>query len=306
MFSLSSLVQKAQAFIDPSLLSPGIIGGGSSGAELFRYQFRLPSTQSPLQDIPAELTLPLSHSARNSKPSGTDSELRIRGPHYVGRLHLSENFLCFSTHSTSFLPSQHGGAGSGSTGAAHGAGPTGNGFTLPLCTIKRVERLHSQNYTFALAITTWNGMEDARPVGTKTSHARQKLTIQLAGSRQACERFCDGLKKGLREGVKDVEKMRQVVTQCYSEYLMSTPSDSVKEGLSIGPKKLEAPDAGLGTIFRYPGDARKLRDRSKMRLWREYFRGWYLCPMAFPCSVTDSTVIRQRSKSGPCPAADLS
>jgi hypothetical protein len=26
-------------------------------------------------------------------------------------------------------------------------------------------------------------------------------------------------------------------------------------------------------LFRYPGDARKLRDRSKMRLWGEYFRG---------------------------------
>jgi hypothetical protein len=32
------------------------------------------------------------------------------------------------------------------------------------------------------------------------------------------------------------------------------------------------PDAGLGMLFKYPGDAKKLRDRSKMRLWGEYLR----------------------------------
>lgn len=31
-------------------------------------------------------------------------------------------------------------------------------------------------------------------------------------------------------------------------------------------------DAGLGMIFRYPGDPKKLRDRAKMRLWAEYLR----------------------------------
>lgn len=34
----------------------------------------------------------------------------------------------------------------------------------------------------------------------------------------------------------------------------------------------DTPDAGLGMVFRYPGNAQKLRDRSKMRLWGEYFR----------------------------------
>jgi hypothetical protein len=37
----------------------------------------------------------------------------------------------------------------------------------------------------------------------------------------------------------------------------------------------DPPDAGLGMLFKYPGDARKLRDRSKMRLWTEYLRGIY-------------------------------
>lgn len=43
------------------------------------------------------------------------------------------------------------------------------------------------------------------------------------------------------------------------------------------------PDAGLGMIFRYPGDPKKLRDRAKMRLWAEYLRD----------NGRNSTLIRQ-------------
>lgn len=85
----------------------------------------------------------------------------------------------------------------------------------------------------------------------------------MAGSRQTCERFCDGLKKGLKSGVGEVAKLKRVVSECYSEYLLQGGE---------GKKSGEAPDAGLGMIFKYPGDARKLRDRSKMRLWGEYLR----------------------------------
>lgn len=113
-----------------------------------------------------------------------------------------------------------------------------------------------------MAITTWSGVNSASTtVGSKIPVDHSKITIQLAGSRQACERFCDGLKKGLKNGVAEVGKLKKVVSQCYSEHLLS------------GEKKTsDLPDAGLGMIFRYPGDARKLRDRSKMRLWGEYLR----------------------------------
>jgi hypothetical protein len=99
---------------------------------------------------------------------------------------------------------------------------------------------------------------------SKTAPSQQKITIQLAGSRQQCERFCDGLKRGLKSAVGDVGKLKRVVAECYSEFLLRP--DPKKEDL--------APDAGLGmnSEFRYPGDARKLRDRSKMRLWAEYLR----------------------------------
>lgn len=70
---------------------------------------------------------------------------------------------------------------------------------------------------------------------------QQKITIQLAGSRPACERFCDGLKRGLKAGVGEVAKLKRVVSECYSEYLLQGDG-----------KKTEPPDAGLGMLFKYP------------------------------------------------------
>ncbi len=100
----------------------------------------------------------------------------------------------------------------------------------------------------------------------------QRLIIHLEGSQQACERFCDGLKKGLREATKEVESLRTVVSNCYSEYLLERLLGPGKGIEKEDQSRREPPDAGLGMLFRYPGDARKLRDRSKMRLWGEYFR----------------------------------
>lgn len=270
MFALSSLVQKAQQYIEPTLntiAAPAPADRRPSKSTLFRHQFRLPDTQNPLQEITAELTLQPHHSTR---PAGdvTAEKDRSQGNHYVGKLHLSEQYLCFSTQGSSFVNTASLSSSSSFTGQTHGSGPAGNGFTLPLCGIRRVERLHSQSYMFALAITTWNGIPDSK----SKAPAGQKLTIQLAGSRQACERFCDGLKKGLREGVKEVDNLRRVVGQCYSEYLLETPEDRKPGAEDVKPER-EHPDTGLGMIFRYPGNARKLRDATKIRLWREYLRG---------------------------------
>ncbi|CAL3971091.1 unnamed protein product [Diplocarpon coronariae] len=264
MFNLSSLVQKAQSFIDPTqALNISASDRNPAKSTLFRHQFRLPDSQTPLQEITAELTISTPNTYSPNATQGEKDKYRDRGYHYTGKLHLSESYLCFSTQPTSFLQTASTSTSSGFTGQTHGAGPGGNGFTLPLCAIRRVERLHSQSFQFALAITTWNGPNSANNAtneGLKSS-IPQRITLHLAGSRQACERFCDGLKKGLKNGVADVGKLKKVVSQCYSEHLFS------------GDKKsAEVPDAGLGMIFRYPGDARKLRDRSKMRLWGEYLR----------------------------------
>ncbi|KAF2759003.1 TBC-domain-containing protein [Pseudovirgaria hyperparasitica] len=268
MFSFQSLVQKAQQFIEPTLsvASPSS-DRRPTKASLFRHQFRLPDSQNPLQEITAELTLSPHHSTRGSGDSPEKERERPQGIHYVGKLHLSEQYLCFSTQASSFLNSASLSTSSAFTGQTHGAGPGGNGFTLPLCAIRRVERLHSQSYMFALAITTWHGFDNKSKSGE--IGGPQKLTVQLAGSRQQCERFCDGLKKGLREGVKGTDNLRSVVNDCYSEYLIATDI----ENKDAGPgEQRDPPDTGLGTVFRYPGNARKLRDATKIRLWREYLK----------------------------------
>jgi TBC1 domain family member 8/9 len=270
MFSnLSSLVQKAQSFIEPNLLGGTSSDDKPTKAALFRHQFRLPDSQNPLQEITAELTLGSSHpSIRNT--SGEKTRL---GTHYVGKLHLSEQYLCFSTQGSSFVSTASNSSSTSFTGQTHGTGPAGNGFTLPLCAIRRVERLHTANaLSFALALTTSNGYTDAKAKDGK-GFVAQKLTILLAGSRQQCERFCDGLKKGLRGGIKDVERLKQVVDGCYSEYHLAEDGPIRKDTVDEKPQdKRDPPDTGLGAVFRYPGDARKLRDKAKMRLWKEYMK----------------------------------
>ncbi|KAF7193786.1 putative GTPase-activating protein [Pseudocercospora fuligena] len=274
---LQNLVQKAQQLIDPAVL-PGPLGSSSgrpSKAQLFRHQFRLPDSQNPLYEITAELTLPTKRKGSVSKGQAGSWDKsnwdRERGTHYVGQLHLSEQFLCFSTVNTSFVNTASTSASSAFTGRTHGTGPAGNGFTLPLCAVRRVERLHTQSYMFALSITTWNGF-DPGSEGKPGAPAPPKLTIQLEGSRQQCERFCDGLKRGLRQGIKEVDNMRTVAQECYSEYFLyddfeAEPTATKPDGTPRSP-----PDTGLGSIFKYPGNVRKLRDRSKMRLWHEYLK----------------------------------
>ena len=272
MFNLNAIVQKAQSLIDSST-SAHKPDGVPSKAALFRLQFRLPEDQSPLQEITAELSLTAPRPNRpTAQANGEKTTTNERVNSYGGKLQLSESFLCFSTQDTSFLPIATLQASSGFTGQTHGAGPAGNGFTIPLCAVRRVERLQTQNALFALAMTTWNGSavagEQAEPA------LAQKFTVQLSGSRLSCEQFCDGLKKGLKEAIREIESMRSVISQCYSEYLLS-PGRTSKNDAAQQNGIRDQPDAGLGMLFKYPGDPKKLRDRSKMRLWGEYLRGRY-------------------------------
>lgn len=270
MFSLNNLVQKAQSLIDPSSVQKS--DGQPSKAALFRLQFRLPDTQNPLHEITAELSLGSTSSKGAAQVAQQRHRLQDHDSTYVGKLHLSEHFLCFSTQATSFYPTSTLQASSAFTGQTQGAGPAGNGFTLPLCAIRRVERLNTSSSLFALAITTWNGVT-ALAGKQGGSNDAQRFTIQLGASRQASERFCDGLKRGLRDGMREVENLKAVVRECYSEYLLSGNSKAERDAaLAINGLEIP-PDTGLGMFYRYPGDAKKLRDQSKLRLWREYLKG---------------------------------
>ncbi|KAI9657405.1 MAG: hypothetical protein M1821_003087 [Bathelium mastoideum] len=279
MFNLSNLVQKAQNLIDSNLPSPTLgADRRPSKAVLFRHQFRLPDSENPLHEIPAELTFsPEANRGAGGKDGKPKSADRFNGVYFAGRIHLSESYLSFSTQGSSFLSTASTSSSSAFTGQTHGAGPAGNGFTLPLCAIRKVERSHSQSFIFALSITTWNGVKTEKAAEATDGPPKRvvetpKLTIQLVGSRQQCERFCDGLKKGLREGIKDVENLRLVTSDCYSEYLLSLEPKRPKDAAVSDNRTRTLPDAGLGMVFRYPGDAKKLRDGAKMRLWGEYMR----------------------------------
>lgn len=263
---LTSLVQKAQSLIDANTTfsDPFSASQRAAKASLFRHQFRLPDSQHPLDEINARLLL-FKPSKSESSTSGGEKKREWRpGNRYEGRLHISEQYLCFSTQGASFGSGASLTASAVFNGPTNGTGPAGNGFTLPLCAIRRVERLQSHNHVFALSITAWNGSSVAP--GGDLNLSPRKFTLELDASQQACERFCDGLKKGLREGMKGVSNLRSVSGECYSEYLLGLDAN----GKDSKEKEKSPPDTGLGMLFRYPGDARKLRDKSKMRLWREY------------------------------------
>lgn len=146
MFSnLSNIVQRAQQLIDPTQgLNLSNSDRNPSKASLFQSQFRLPASQTPLYEINAELTIPPSNTTRGDQDHD-------RGWHYAGKLHLSEAYLCFSTTPTSFAQSASTSTSSAFTGQTNGSGPSGSGFTFPLCAVRRVERLNSQNFQVCVA-----------------------------------------------------------------------------------------------------------------------------------------------------------
>jgi hypothetical protein len=68
----------------------------------------------------------------------------------------------------------------------------------------------------------------------------------------------------------------------------STPGEKEKESAELAEKEPQdlidalppAPPyhAGLGARFKFPGDPRKLREKSKMKLWKDYLRGKLSAP----------------------------
>lgn len=272
---LSSLVQRAQSIIEQSPLASNNDRHPSKAA-LFREQFRLPESQHPVAEISSELFVPIPNStSTNIQPPTSGEKTKDNGTRYLGELHLSESFLCFSTLRTSFLPSASHASSTSYTGQTGGAGPGGHGFTIPLCSIRRVERLNSAPHIFNLALTVWDKYAQQTSANSEKPSSGlpvRKLILNLDGSRQAAERFCDHLKKCLRESMRELDSLRSTTAECYSEYLMNPVVLQSKASKDQNKDVPAPPDVGLGAIFRYPGDARKLRDRSKVRLWTDYMR----------------------------------
>ncbi|ORY83296.1 rab-GTPase-TBC domain-domain-containing protein [Protomyces lactucae-debilis] len=128
-------------------------------------------------------------------------------------------------------------------------------FILPLYAVSRVERVSSRTFQFCLSIKTWHKMT---------------MTIQFIGLRHANEHFCDLLKKGLQDNLSNMKILKPFLSGCWSEHLLAP--------------KIDEPPGGMGDKFGYPGDVKKLKDRSKMRLWKEYLteNGRNLTLVRFP------------------------
>ncbi|KAF7289041.1 hypothetical protein HMN09_01352300 [Mycena chlorophos] len=144
-------------------------------------------------------------------------------------------------------------------------------FSLPLSTIRRVERLNARAGIYALSLSTWHG---------------SKIIVQLTSLRPTADLFCsllrDALKLELQRG--QMRAVKGFVKTCYSEALISTTSqvaDNEREdGSLITDEKEDGGSAprevayhgGLGLKFKFPGDPKKLREASKIKLWTSYLR----------------------------------
>lgn len=178
--------------------------------EVFQQNFRLP----PDAVLEAAISIELSLDASSSI-------------FFAGKLMLSQSFLAFESLE-----------------------PRACSFAIPLVAMKRVERLASKTYLFALYIETMHG---------------HKFNLQFVGLRSQIEDFCGRLKANLRANMQRMRLLRDFLPTLYSEYMLADPAKQHNNSR-------EPPPGGLGQLFKYPGDARKLRDKSKLRLWAEYMR----------------------------------
>jgi|SRR6478735_666747 hypothetical protein len=74
-----------------------------------------------------------------------------------------------------------------------------------------------------------------------------------------CEQFSSNLTIHLKNQIKHMKMMKQFLKTC--------PSESV-----IKDQDLNLVPGGLGLTFSFPGDPKKLKEKSKMKLWKEYFQ----------------------------------
>ncbi|KAE8266332.1 hypothetical protein A4X09_0g6017 [Tilletia walkeri] len=222
-------------------------------SQLFAQFFNLPNTESAIDELPAILSL----SNPGTSPENEEDQV------YAGRLTLTQRFLTFASIDRRSCR-----------------------MSLPLYCVRRVERLNAQRTAvFALGIVVWHGM---------------KIIVQLNALSTQCEAFCSLLRDSLRAQLGVMKTLKHFVESCHSEWLIkSTAADDGKgKAISAAPAvavekgdggKFVDPDgpgeplkftddgktmgkyhAGLGVTFKFPGDPRKLREKSKMKLWRDY------------------------------------
>ncbi|KAK1224681.1 hypothetical protein PQX77_012427 [Marasmius sp. AFHP31] len=221
--------------------------------QLTQNFFSLPATPTP--EPP---TSPSTSTSANTNTKTNDEEIEkmdinavlslgIQGEEdsYAGKLYLMAPYLAFSSLDRKSVR-----------------------FTMPLSTIRRVERLNARAGIYALSLLLWHG---------------GKIIVQLTSLRPTADLFCsllrDALKVELQRGM--MKQVKGFVKTCYSETLVLSgeveKADAEAEGDGEGGEKDTVEETttyhnGLGIKFKFPGDPKKLREASKLKLWTTYLK----------------------------------
>ncbi|KAG8744610.1 hypothetical protein FRC10_009835 [Ceratobasidium sp. 414] len=137
-------------------------------------------------------------------------------------------------------------------------------FTIPLTTVRRVERLSSRAGVFALSLTI----------------------VQLTSLRPTADAFCNNLRDALKVQLQSgqMKTLKTFVKTCYSESALlssSTFAENEREDGSFitgaGEGDEPAPQfmGGLGLTHKFPGDAKK-PNRLRGELWETLSGSIYL------------------------------
>ncbi|PSR80358.1 hypothetical protein PHLCEN_2v6743 [Hermanssonia centrifuga] len=105
--------------------------------------------------------------------------------------------------------------------------------------------------------------------------------VQLTSLRPTADLFCsllrDALKAELLRG--QMKSVKGFVKTCYSEMLVASGNEEDDRDGSVAKAESMAGNSsdsmylgGLGLKFKFPGDARKLREASKTKLWTTYLK----------------------------------
>ncbi|GAA5816203.1 hypothetical protein MFLAVUS_009729 [Mucor flavus] len=119
-------------------------------------------------------------------------------------------------------------------------------IVMPLYTVRRVEKIVDKVRSFAIKIVNWHQAESI---------------YYLNVNEKEYENFSATLTSNLRNQIKHMKMMKQFLTTCASEAVVA--DKSVEE--------MNAIPGGLGLLFEFPGNPKKLKEKSKMKLWKKYF-----------------------------------
>lgn len=191
---------------------------GLTKDQLFCYENHLPDSETVIDESAVEVSI----------RSEENKEYNKKLPLPQGRIYLTQHFLVFRDAFDRRNCS----------------------FSLHLSTIKKVERIPTTSYGFALMASTYSKI---------------RFTLNLVGIRSDSEKFAHNMKLALKQNLANVQKLHPFIQTCYSEYLLSKNN--------ISDEKIEEiPPGGLGLKFKFPGNAKESRDKSKMKLWFDLFR----------------------------------